>query len=412
MIKYLALISCALGLCYPSMHLFGENVFSVQSTILTLYKDGGLMKQSRIFPLKVGHERHQVPHFSGRLIPESLMLSLSATPKEATIEEFTLIDEDDGKTQSADIAYTSTVQENNGILTSTYLFKDISWQPYYSIQFAAGYTQLVFNSWFEVSNRSGIHLQNTQLQFVDGRVPTADKNATASQLLQAKGYTYHHPVDLENNVKKRINWSISQPLTTKRDYRICVGGAYLKEMDASNSPNPPIETWVSFYNTEHNGLGKPLPEGSVILYYQDENGHSELLGRAHLNHIDTGQEISFKVPSTQVERTEKSDTNPRAIQTRLEQYQYRHLSDNHIIEANYGLVLENSSDHTITIRVTLDVPDDVTEWDIIRETNVHQTNGNRQVYWCVDVPPKKGDTPGQADLKYQIRLIRDKPLPS
>jgi hypothetical protein len=379
--------------------------FPIQSITLTIYKDGALLKQSRHFPLRQGEECFRIPDFTHSILAESLMISLSAMPNEARVEEFSLTNTDNEQSKALDLTVHSQVDEPKGYLNIAYLFKDMSWQPSYAIQFSTGYEHLMFNGWIEVMNHAGIDFKNAQIQFVDGSVPNVQSSPLDTDLSKAKGYVYAPALDLLKGVSKRINWVSSQTLTAKKDFRVFVGGNYLNDMD-NKVANPVVETWVSFNNTTENGMGQPLPPGVAILYYQDEHGHLDLLGRAPLQYVEPGQEISFKVPVAQIEKSNKSDNPVKAIETELEQNQYRHLSDNRITEANYHLSLRNSSSEPITIRVTLDLPNDA-DWTIVRETVEHKTNGQKEAFWTLDVPAKKGEVKGEADLKYQIRLIRE-----
>lgn len=373
---------------------------TIHSTALTLYKDGALLRQGRSLPLTKGKTTMPITDIANTIVQESLMLLLSTLPKEAIIDETALTKLND-EAYTLNVLINSTVDEPKSFVTLIYLFKNISWKPFYVIQFVSGYQQLVVNSFFEINNTSGIPFRDAQIQFIDGNIPPIRPTDTDKDKgnLKIKGYTYKSILDLPKNGVKRLAWATSDFIKTKQDYRVFVGGEFLNNMDGK-AAKPIIETWVSFNNTATNTLGQDLPQGPAILYL-DQNGQLESLGSTMLPHTPIGQEISVRVPSTHVEKNDKnSDKGLKFIETELEQNQFRRLNDTQNTESHYRLELKNKSASPITIRVTLDLPENVTNWEIIRETQPHETSGDKQVFWHVKVPAN-----GQTQLKYQLRFI-------
>ncbi len=399
-ITYFFICLLTYGGIFNSMIVHAETApnQTIHSTALTIYKDGALLRQGRSLPLSKGKTTIPITGIANTIIQESLMLLLSALPKEAVIDETTLSKLND-EAYTLNLLVNSTVDEPKSFATLIYLFKNISWKPFYTIQFVSGYQQLIVNSFFEINNISGISFKEAQVQFVDGNIPPIRPTETNKDNLKIKGYTYKGILDLPKNGTKRLTWATSDSIKTKQDYRVFVGGEFLNNMDGKVA-KPIVETWVSFNNTASNTLGQDLPQGPAILYL-DQNGQLESLGSTILPHTAVGQEISVRVPSTHVEKNDKnSDKGLKFIETELEQNQFRRLNDTQNTESHYRLELKNKSASPITIRVTLDLPENVTNWEIIRETQPHETSGEKQVFWHVKVPAN-----GQTQLKYQLRFI-------
>lgn len=373
----------------------------ILTTAITFYKDGALIRQGQTLPLLKGKHPAQVVGIANSIVYESLMLSLSALPKEAGIDEITLGKGEEEGTMAINLMLNSSINEQKNYVNITYLLRNMSWKPFYAIQFTSGYQDLIFNGWVDISNKTGIALKNAQIQFVDGNIPPIQGDVLDKSQGKAKGYTYKGILDMQKNETKRVNWIFSGSLKAKQDYRVFVGGNFLNDMD-SKVANPVVETWVSFRNVSENALGQDLPQGSAILYYQDDNGHLEVLGNTILPHTAAGQEVSVKIPSTQIDKIDKnSKKEAKRIETELEQNQYRALSDLHMIESHYRLTLKNTRSEAIIIRVMLDLPAAVENWEIIRETIQHEKSGENNVYWNVSVPANSN-----VELKYQLRYIK------
>ncbi|MDP3371545.1 MAG: hypothetical protein Q8S21_01420 [Candidatus Paracaedibacteraceae bacterium] len=374
---------------------------NVLATAITFYKDGALIRQGQILPLIKGKHPAHSTGIASSIVYESLMLSLSALPKEASIEEVTVEKAEEENTMALSLTVNSTVAEPKNYVNITYLLRNMSWKPYYAIQFTSGYQELIFNGWIDIVNKTGIALKNAQIQFVDGNIPPIQGDAADKAQGKAKGYAYKGILDMKKNETKRINWVFSGALKAKQDYRIFVGGKFLKDME-SKAANPIVETWVSFRNVTENALGQDLPQGTAVLYYQDDNGHLEVLGNTSLPHMAAGQEVSVKIPSTQIDKIDKNNKKEsKRIETELEQNQYRALSDLHMTESHYCLTLKNTSAEPVVIRVMLDLPFDVEHWEVIRETIQHEKTGETSIYWSVPVPAN-----GSVQLKYQLRYIK------
>lgn len=396
------IFTCFVGIImlgHVSTYANNNAVQTVHSTALTIYKDGALLRQGRSLPLSKGKTLIPITGIANTIVQESLMLLLSALPKEAVIDETTLSKSDNENAYTLNVLVNSNVNEPKSFVSLIYLFKNISWRPFYVIQFSSGYQQLIVSTFFEITNTSGISFKDAQVQFVDGNIPPINPNTTDNENSRIKGYIYKDILDLPKNENKRLTWVTSDHIKTKQDYRVFVGGEYLNNMDGKVA-NPIVQTWISFNNTASNTLGQDLPKGTAILYL-DHNGQLESLGSTFLPHTPVGQEISVRVPSTHVEKNDKnSEKGLKFIETELEQNQFRRLSDTQNTESHYRLEIKNKSLKPITIRVTLDLPPNVVNWEIIRETLPHKTNANEQVFWNVEVPAN-----GQTQLKYQLRFI-------
>ncbi|NBT85839.1 MAG: hypothetical protein EBT45_05005 [Alphaproteobacteria bacterium] len=421
------LILLTVSLFVGSFEAFGEAEVheklplkdSIQSNILTIYKDATLIQQTRSISTETGKDGNT--SFQGvpnTICPESLMITSAAKEGGFEISEFSLAPTAAGASDLGVIlSFKNTTSNLLKQIQLLYLFKNLGWHIDYALYFSANYEDVKLNAWIAVNNKSGVGFSKSQIQFVDCLIPASfvplnpsidsvqaepsHKGEMQTSSEPAHAYVCDQLVDIPANGIKRISWVNSLEIKAKQDYRLFVGGAYLDDMEGK-SAHPIVETWISFQNTKEQTLGMPLPKGEVTLYNGDEKGAIEVLGKAFIPHTAVGQEVSVKVPATQAEKnfsTPNDDKALRTFETELEQTEFKKLSDK-ITESSYRLNLKNKANQPITIRVTLDLPQG--EWTVVRENISHQQNGDQQVFWTIQIGANS-----EVDLKYRVRLIRN-----
>ncbi len=381
---------------------------TILSTVLTIYKNGAILSQGQTFPLSKGKIINRITGIAKSIQKESLTFYLSAQPKEAFIEE-SILKKSDDETLLLDLLVNSDVHESKSFINLTYLLGEVGWSPNYVIQFKSGYQYLFFNGSIEINNNSGVNFKNTRIQLVDGNIPSPKDSNSFKNQQKPKGYDYNNLIDIDHNEPKRLNWvSSKDTMEAKREYRISVGGEYLKDMEGI-SVVPVIETWVSFENSLDNHLGHDLPCGPAVIYYQDEQGRLEILGTTQLKHARVGEKISLRIPLNQIEKIEKDHKKEsECIQIKLDQNQFLAASNT----AQYTLTLVNSSEKSIEIRVTLDLPAGIETCKILRSTippvvgysksQSEQDLNNSSICWDLVVPPNGKEI----QLKYQLSFTK------
>ena len=391
---------------------------SIQSNILTIYKDATLIQQIRSISPEAGKDGYSFQGIPSSICPESFMISSSAKENSFEISEFSLAPAAAGTSDLGMIlSFKNTTPNLLKQIQLLYLFKNLDWHIDYALYFSANYEDVKLNAWIEVNNQSGVAFSKAQIQFIDCSIPASfvalspvvdsakadmqlHKEETHVMPEHAYAYVCDRLIDIPASGAKRISWVNSQGIKAKQDYRLFVGGAYLEDMEGKTT-RPMVETWLSFQNTKEQTLGQPLPKGEATLYHSDEKGAIEVLGKALIPHTAVGQEVSVKVPATQAEKnftTTNDNKTLRSFETELEQTEFKKLSDK-ITEASYRLNLKNKANQPITIRVTLDLPQG--EWTVVRENISHQQNGDQQVFWTIQIGANS-----EVDLKYRVRLIR------
>lgn len=177
-----------------------------------------------------------------------------------------------------------------------YLTPDIMWNASYTLVLSE--SDLIWNSWINIKNTSGITYNNTTIKCVSGQINTLTDGAvplykaTLSAAPSSEGisqeqfedyyvYLLNDKYTLKNNSTKRINNSIIS------------GIKYDKLYDFGYYDNN-AKIILKIDNAKDNNLGFPITGGTVDVYTPvDEN--LELLGRSRMNNTPTDATISLDI---------------------------------------------------------------------------------------------------------------------
>jgi hypothetical protein len=402
MFKYAAL-SLLMGICF--LHATPPAAPLVQSSFLTVYNNAALARQQLTFATQTGTQPHTLSGLPGTLLPESIMLLLTNEPTAESVRDFYVESQDAGK--NATLHFTTALTDASLAKGASliYAFKGLTWQSLYTLKLSPQLDSLSLNCWVEMANQTQASFKNASIQLVDGLAPHIETKEGEAQAATLRAYSLPGSVDIQPDQTKRINWYSKQGLVSTQELRVSVGGEHLRDMEAKIA-HLSVDTWLSISNSKEVGLGLPMPRGQAMLYYQDDQGNLELLGKTEINALMEGQELSVRVPATQAEKMGKaliSSQSLRNLEVDLDQTEYKKLSDR-ISEANYRLTIRNKSDKPVVIRATLDLPT-CEEWVIVRENIGHLENGPKQISWRIHAQPS-----GESDLKFRVRIVWNEPL--
>ena len=405
-LKLSACFLCVFGVAVASTTP-APKVSKPDNTNLTLYRDGGVVKFEKPMNLEGSSESSTctVEGVPSSILKETMVASIGDA--NVSIVDYYFHSASD-KGQSLGFSLFGTPANSQTGLRLQYAFKNISWNAWYAFHFSDNYHKVRLNSWLEVKNQTEVDFSNLSLQLIDAQLPFSSDALPGGVVLNLESHTYtlKEVKRLPRQASHYFNWSSSQDVPVSQEYRIFVGGSLLEDMGGKPA-KPPLETWVSFMNAKSHGLGVPLPSGVATLFYENELGHVQVLGKTDILHTDSEQEVSVKIPTMSVDGVDSPDTKRlRSVETELIQTEYKKLDKT--IEANYRLSIRsklpvNASEadkKPVTIRVHLDLPPGC-EWVVVRENIGHQQNGPHQIYWIVQVSPGT-----DVDLKYRIRVTR------
>lgn len=181
----------------------------------------------------------------------------------------------------------------------TYLSGGFSWDVTYNAVWDG--EKLDMNSWVTINNQSGKAFEEVNLKLIAGEVNQARKQyrgrgyeedmmmstmAESAPSFEEKAfhdfhmYTLDQKVSFANKQTKQLELYPTQAVTAFSVYEFRTFGSG-------------VQSLIKFTNTEDQGLGKPLPKGTIKVYKADTDGNLEFIGEDSIKHTGRNEEISI-----------------------------------------------------------------------------------------------------------------------
>ena len=305
------------------------------------------------------------------------------------------------RTEPTLLAVIDVAADGEVIADLSYLTSGLTWRADYVAELNPDGTALQLSAWATISNVTGTDFPDAQLKLVAGDINRA---APAPQVMMAMEraartavmadsvaqeslaafhlYTIDRPVTLEDQQTKQLALLSAGRVNVRTDVFSQSDGVAIRTALNNQARTAQANRALVFENTEAEGLGTPLPTGTVRVYGQDGEGSLQLLGEDGLAHTPVGQDVRF---------TLGRDFD---ITVEREQTDFLRASDRITISA-HRLTVSNAKDEDLSVRLVETLQGD---WEIIEEDRPHtRSQGNAE--WTIDVPAG-----GEASLTYRVRV--------
>lgn len=288
-------------------------------------------------------------------------------------------------------------KEGKQDIALSYNVSNISWNAKYVGVLNDAETQMDINSWVSIDNSSGGNYENATLKLIAGDVNIAGQGYQTAEFIQSdaaattreanqkpkfeeeKFFEYHiyelnQPATILNNETKQLSLFNVSKVNVKKKYK-CYQ-TYSRNSDDKNN----VDITISFKNEKENGMGIPLPAGSVSLF-KTRNKTAELIGEDYIKHTPKDEEVELKIGKA----FDILYTDYLAVSTKKGVNSYL---DQYIME------FFNHSDKDVIIEANRWAPGD---WSISEENLQYQKKDAHNIIFKVKVPANK-----TAELKYSI----------
>ena len=288
-------------------------------------------------------------------------------------------------------------------LTVRYLTGGIGWRADFSGTLSADGTQLTFDGTASITNQTQVDYRSATVSLIAGdinrrsvakaRVPlqaramaleVADAAAVPEQapVQDYHRYNLRGLVDVPTGIEQRIPLFETRQVSVDRPYRL-TGNGHVGRRGPGQSVVLRPEIFLTFKNTEEDGLGLPLPSG-LVRVYDSGNPTPVLLGEDRITHVAKGQKVELALGRTFDVTARKRQTDFRRIGTRGE------------FEAAQEIILQNAKATPATVEVIENL---FGEWRILRESQPHSRLDANRAVWTVVVPPN-----GETTLSYRYTV--------
>jgi len=193
-------------------------------------------------------------------------------------------------------------------------------------------------------------------------------------------YRIDRPVSLADRETKQIVLLAAHSVAARKTYRFDSLVSAQPGADEIGPLNATVA--LEMANTAADGLGQPLPAGTVRIYEAAPGGRL-FAGADTIRHTAEGEHIELALGTA-------FDVTGEAKRTAFERI------SNRSYETGQRIVLRNAKDDPVDVQVVGHMPPG---WRLLEESTAHSEETANKIVWTVRVPGK-----GEASVSYRIRV--------
>lgn len=246
------------------------------------------------------------------------------------------------------------------VIELSYFVRGITWQAKYRLEINKSEDVFNFSGYVVITNQSGnpVEYKDAKIKLVAGNVhqvggrshALGEGKAPSSQFEERRFFEYHtyalgKYITLKWNEMKLIPFfpEISTKLLRNSP-------TFQKKLIFEGQRSNKVQIWLSFLNSEDNGLGMPLPAGVIQVFKKDSDGQLEFIGEDRIDHTPKDEMINLYIGNAFDIIAER-------------QVRERKKINDHTWEETIEIILNNHKDKNVEITVIEHLP--YIDWKII-----------------------------------------------
>ncbi|MEA3343026.1 MAG: DUF4139 domain-containing protein [archaeon] len=285
----------------------------------------------------------------------------------------------------------------NHSIELSYMTGGMNWNANYVAVVDKDDKKTDLTGWVTVNNNAGTTFENARLKLVAGDVHRVQKAIPApramydiaeekaeggqfqeEQLFEYHMYTLQRPTTLQNNQQKQVTLFNAPDVSVVKEFVFDPARRYYWQ----SSDSTKINVMLNLRNSEENGMGLPLPKGTVRVYKKDSEGKLQFIGEDSIDHTPKDEEIRLYLGNAFDLVGEKKQTK------------YTRISD-HVSETSYEVELRNHKDEDVYINV---IEHPYGDWEVTATSDPYDKKSTNKLQWTLKVPKD-----GTKTLTYTIR---------
>jgi hypothetical protein len=286
---------------------------------------------------------------------------------------------------------------------ASYLTAGMGWKADYVAVLAADDAKLDLSGWVTIDNRSGATYEDASLKLVAGDVNRVRpepavmalgddmhvRGMVAKEQFQEESffeyhlYTLDRPATLKENQTKQISLLSAEGAKAKKLFVVSPQASWwFARFDAPEKPK--VGVYISLENSKSNGMGMPLPKGTVRVYKKDSKGDLQFVGEDRIDHTPEDETVRVKMGDA-------FDIVAERVQTSFEV-----LASGHLYRSAYKVTLRNHKEEKVIVSVVELLSGD---WKITESSHTYDKEASHRVRFDVPVASK-----GSAELTYTAEI--------
>ncbi len=289
----------------------------------------------------------------------------------------------------------------------SYLTGGLSWQADYVAELADDEASLELNGWVSLNNESGVSYRNARLQLVAGDVHRVRREMRTDLrmkkvMLAAKAegdmreetmfeyhlYTLERPTTIADRQRKQVALLQASGVRCRKEYVLRGAEYYYSQPFSGSGDKKKVAVYLNLDNTRDDGLGMPLPAGTMRVYKKDLSGSLQFVGEDRIDHTPENETIQLRLG------------NAFDVTATRKQTDFKKLAGfsayNYVFESAFTIVLKNARREPVQVRVIEPIPGD---WQMITESASHSKETSDTATWIIGVPAK-----GETSLSYRVQV--------
>ncbi|MDX1567544.1 MAG: DUF4139 domain-containing protein, partial [Longimicrobiales bacterium] len=286
----------------------------------------------------------------------------------------------------------------------TYLTNSLNWKSDYVMVLNEDDDAASLTGWVTLTNQSGTSYDDARLQLVAGDVrrvsgggqknlPRAAMMAEA-RAMDAAGfqeesffeyhlYTLGRRADVVNNEQKQVTLLESDEFGVEKQLIFHGATRYYRGQYGQVTSDQKVGVFLDFENSERNGLGMPLPKGTVRVYKRDHTGAQQFIGEDLIDHTPRDETLRIKMG-------EAFD-----VVGDRRQVDYDVISSC-VSESAWEVSLRNHKEEDVTVTLVEPVGGD---WEIVSSSHRYQ----QQDAWTFTFEPEV-EAGEETVVRYRVRV--------
>ncbi|MBF0254600.1 MAG: DUF4139 domain-containing protein [Candidatus Omnitrophica bacterium] len=237
-------------------------------------------------------------------------------------------------------------------LDVSYLTSGFSWKSDYTLRLKESASEGVLSAWATITNSSGADFERAELTLVAGS-PNRSHRASAPQprmlkqvamadaafsesgavLSESAAFEYHtysmpRPVSLRNAQTRQLRLFEDREVRFRKEFRLEAPGSQFFGPAPAPQDDEPLQVVLVLSNTDKDGLGLPLPAGTVRVYEDSGAGDRLFAGESDLPHTAENATAELRVGRAFDVTAKKTQTSYTRLSTRLHESSWEVLLKN------------------------------------------------------------------------------------
>ena len=287
---------------------------------------------------------------------------------------------------------------------ASYLANSMNWNADYVLTVGRDEKNADLDGWVTLINNSGAAYNNARLQLVAGQLHRTQQpmnmkamagalSAVADEAKQQFAqeafseyhlYTLNRRTSIQNDESKQISLLNATNIPVEKYFLVQGQPYYYRNPQGIGNAMPqPVQVYYRFKNEDKEGLGMPLPAGTIRVYESDSQGGTQFVGEDNISHTPKDETLRIHVGDAFDVICERK------------QMDYKRLASN-LYELEYQISLRNHKVSPVTVEVREPVGGD---WEVVNSNYTPAKLDSTTLGFTIPV-----EKDGSATLDYRVRV--------